>query len=246
MKPEQNKLPPYLYHVTSARNTWDIIDKGLLPKIGKAFSLEKPDSPCIFLCGKKDIAYWAALLGHNTAVRIDTEKLDQKLLGGPFAYTLYSEYTYKGKIPASCISRASVPKLTVQQKKELYLEYIYQASRMCVRIADYYLNRNITEESRTEIEYMMECSIPCMLHTVKNMDFSVITASDMKTVIKEISDGGFAFTDRCDFTHDNCRLYEKLIRYKNDRFSETRKNLYGFITETFTPVLNMDTGGWIL
>lgn len=239
-------LPPYLYHVTSPLSTWEIMKKGLIPQIGTHTEMNMQTKPAVFLCEKKDVPYWAKLLGKNTALRIDTDKLDKDLIEGPYQYTNYSEYLYGKPIPVTAIAPAKFKKLTPEQEKKQCLEYIYTASHACEKIARYYLDRNIDAEYKKDIELFIESAIPCMLYTAGKMDFSLVSEKDMRDTVRKIADGGFPFTDRCDFQNENCRLYEKLTQYGTDRFSGIRLQLHDFIKNTFAPVLDMDTGGWIM
>lgn len=60
----------YLYHLTDPESLDDILANGLKPKIGPRSKLVCEIEPRIYLCDRKSIPYWSALLDKYTVIRI--------------------------------------------------------------------------------------------------------------------------------------------------------------------------------
>ncbi len=128
-----------LYHLTTKDNLLSIKVDGLKPMIGPNSQLCKEPKKFIYLCDRKSLPYWSKMLALDNAVSIPIDSLDESKLE-KFQYGYYSEYTYSGTIDSNLLKYARIPKLSIEQEKELCLGYIDTINAICRIYARYYLN----------------------------------------------------------------------------------------------------------
>lgn len=235
-----------LYHLTTKDSLASIKIDGLKPMIGPNSQLCKEHEKFIYLCDRKSLPYWSKMLALDHAVSIPIGSLDESKLE-KFQYDCYSEYTYTGTIDSNLLKYAQIPKLSVEQEKELCLGYIQTISAICRAYARYYLNPY--DESDEELDdakdYAESIARPSFA-VLKRLNFGLLDKAEIRKEIRFSAENGeMTLCDLCDFENDNCRMYQKLNRYPKDDQTKLRHDLYVFIRDTFKGCLNIDTGGYI-
>ncbi len=235
-----------LYHLTTKESLSPIKADGLKPMIGPNSKLCNEQKEVIYLCDRKSLPYWSKMLALDTVVSVSIDALDESKLE-KYEYSNYSEYIYTGTIRSNLLKRAQIPKLSVEQEKELCLSYIDTISGVCRAYARYYLNPyNESEEELADVKQYAEFAARPTLAVLNRLNFGLLDKADIRKEIRFSAENGeMTLCDRCDFEGDNCRLYQKLNRYQKDDQTKLRHDLYVFIRDTFKGCLSVDTGGYI-
>ena len=235
-----------LYHLTTKNNLLSIKADGLKPMIGTNSQLCKESKKFVYLCDRKSLPYWSKMLALDHAVSIPIDALDKSKLE-KFEYDGYSEYTYAGTIDSNLLKYAQIPKLSVEQEKELCLGYIHTISAICREYARCYLNPYDEPEEDLEVvkDYAETITRPS-LAVLKRLNFGLLDKADIRKEIRSSAENGeMTLCDLCDFNGDNCRMYQKLNKYPKDDQTKLRHDLYVFIRDTFKGCLSVNTGGYI-
>lgn len=235
-----------LYHLTTKDNLLSIKTNGLKPTIGPNSKLCKEHEEFVYLCDRKSLPYWSKMLALDYAIAISIDDLDKSKLE-KFQYDGYNEYTYTDVIGSNLLKRAQIPKLSIEQEKELCLGYIQTISAICRAYARYYLNpyNESEKDLETAKDYAEAIARPSFA-VLKRLNFGLLDKATIRKAIKTSADNGeMTLCDLCDFENDNCRMYQKLNRYPKDDQMKLRHDLYVFIRDTFKGCLSIDTGGYI-
>ena len=228
----------YLYHITD--NPYQILNNGIIPKIGPRSAIAIEDTPSIYLSDANSLPYWMIILGSSNVVRINTDKID---MNGAIKmeYSHYSEILFSHPIPADAISVTNdIPFPTTDHMKDLCRSYLYTIHFICEKCALYYFKHGDWFDDLRKI-------LPTALFALNNLNYEVYTKEQIKEQIVEYGESGeYAFTDTCDCAGKMPRLYEALVTYPKDELEPYRIELYNYIVKTFSGCLDLDTGGWIL
>lgn len=225
-----------LYHLTTESELENILENGLEPRIGKNSRAIKEQEPAIYLCEKKDIAYWSILLDKSIILQVkDVQIADSDI----YAYTNYNEFICKNNIPPSKISRYSGELNMDLAMKNLCLSHIASISRMTVNMANYYNNRLKIHE------IVLKRLLTNALNILNKLDYSILSKKEIAKTIKEYGESGeYALTDM--YLDSGKKLYEQLLLYKKDSLFDKREELYNYIVREFKGCLNLNTGGFTL
>lgn len=228
-----------LYHLTTQNKIPSILYKGLLPGLGSNSGKIDEHEEGIYLCDIRDVKYWQILLDCDTLIEVvgikpeDCEKRP---------YSSYSEYIYKDSIPPRMVHRVKMPRQSNEAMRELCLSYMASMSYACVASARYY-NYLQDDEDKEEYRYSMLAYLDMVLAVIDKLDYRVLTEGEKeKWLIEYGEDGAYTFLDT--YLNTDTKLYQELICYPDDEFTEKRTQLYEFIKETFKQQLHLNTGGW--
>ena len=241
-----NKETIKLYHLTTEANATKILKTGLKPHAGKRSKLAGDERYGIFLCEKKDIAYWQIILNLPVLLEVtfDADKLASEIeskVMDYFKYTYYSEHIYTKDIPASNIKRVTMQLKTKRAMQRLCVSETYSISRFCELCARYYDEDGYYYGDKELYEDLV-ADVDTLLFVLPHLDFG----SNKKSVINAIKQAG----ENCMYTlcdwyyNEGKRLYQKLIEYSEDELTRKRNKLYRFIVKNLDGCLEVNTGGW--
>lgn len=234
------------YHFTTTDALPEILKHGLKPSIGARSQMVGETEPRLYLCNHRDIPYWKIILNLPVLLRI-------KQLDIPncqyYEYSNCGEYLYTEPIPPNQITvlKANTNACPDNVMKDLCLTYLQEISRLCVTTARYYTYKNTPKNPEWLTETHLKYNLHTLLYILKNLNYSKCTSKELRKELREIGDGGFAFTDRYmypEYNRQMPQLYTMLIRFEKDDLYPLRHQLYKFITKNFKKALAIDTGGW--
>ena len=175
-----------LYHVTKQKNVREILEKGLLPKIGKNAELAGDTLPQIYLCNKRDVPLWTILTGSDTVLAINVRKMDENLIR--VGYSNYGETRCDSSIDSSRI-RVIEPCTKEQLEKaneKAALNYTWVISEYCQEFLDLELtlrSKNLCICERKERIKELKTDTDVMLKILSHIDMKRV---DPKKYIREL------------------------------------------------------------
>lgn len=228
-----------LFHITEEENLSSILERGLLPKIGRNSSMIWEDTPRVFLSDLESLPYWIILLGvkHPVIFSVFVDKEPEF-----FNYCYYKEYysytpispsklSIVSNVDSDCIHAAMV-KLC-----EGYVDWI---CNYCVRLLHHY-------EHNIPVEQVYDARIDIQFDIIKRLDYSCRTQLEWRKYIKSIGERGkYTFFDEFAVVGKPPKMpiWKKLLTYPEDKLSHTRCLISEFIQSKFPDCLDMTTGGW--
>lgn len=241
----------YLYHLTDPKSLDDILTNGLKPKIGPRSKLVCEIEPRIYLCDKKSIPYWSALLDKYTVIRIAMPVDAFNKCIQSFDYSYYSEYLMAEPIPANWICKSKAD--TVMSEDEynrLALSIIDTISDVCVEFANYITYLDKEPDFALEKLSKVEFTIKTCKFVLPHISFDGITAPILSRHLHYMGDNGmYTLCDRYDadsifklHQKENPYLYELLGTH--EKATNNTKWLYSWLKTTFPRRLRVNTGGW--
>lgn len=240
----------YYYHLTTPENISSIMRDGLKPMLGERSLSIKEDTPALCLCSKKGIDAWSILLGLNTVLKVMIPSEDNLIQVSDYADA--DEYRYNGIIPPECIIETYKIRPSKKTLETLRFDYVENLSEFCVLCARYYTEGTgwnngdaLEAEIKEDIQILGEALIP----VIPRLKYQESSRKDKRVMLKQIgAAGGYSFCDDYCPGYGNSkpikRLYQKLIEYPNDEFTEIRKKIYNIIKSNFKYCLRTNTGGW--
>lgn len=234
-------LQKYLYHVTDEEHLPLILKHGLIPQIAKDSVICDEHEEAIYLSDCRSILCWQILLDKPVVIRFPISVVPVHDLE-KFEHLEYNEYITHQPIPAECIQKVSMrmPK----NKDRSYAmqivckDYIYAISDICVRFARHYMYVKQNEVSNTETT-VLEHMCKTLLTRLPRLNYKCLPTWDKLLDIMDIC-GHPVFLDI--YANTGCRLYEILLEYPDDKFTNYRKQLYDYIIQTFRNELHLNTG----
>lgn len=227
---------PELYHLTIREDVQMILQNGLHPFLGEQAKLAHEEQPAIYLCEKKDLPYWAILLGKNVALKISGIERTEVV---PYQYFCYSEYVYFKDIIPEQISVVDFPVITDSHMRDLCRGYIESISHVTKCMAQYYFYHNKDLFSSDDLAKLVDS----ILIVRNRLDYSICTEEELRGILVELGESGeYVFTDT--YLDTERRLWEQLLFYPEDELTNRRRELYNYIKETFRGCLYTNTGGW--
>ena len=226
------------YHLTTEEKLEKILKEGIRPQLGDKSSLVHEKEPAIYLCKKDDLPYWKILLQRPfflEIVGVDEEQTQK------FKYDYYNEYLYKKTISPDQIKSVNPASNIVADfaMTNLCLSYLYSFSRYVVACATYYV------QEQPEARYgQIKAMTDSLLAVLPHLNYSVLQKSSIRKALKEYGeDGEYALTDA--YEGSGYKLWEMLIHYPEDEFTEGRTTIYNFLAKNLEGCLDINTGGWI-
>lgn len=239
----------YYYHLTTPENAAIIMQNGLKPMLGERAKSVKESKPALCLCSEKSIDAWAILLGINTVVKLTVPS--EKKLEKVADCDCTDEFRYDGEIPAKYIVESYEIKPSQDVLDQLRYDYIMTLSRFCELCARYYTEGTgwkdggeLQEEIEEDIKIYGECLIP----VIPRLRYTEMDRQEIRNDLRRFGDSG-AYTFCDDYAVDYSkkpikRLYQMLVEYPDDKFTELRKSVYKLIKTNFKYCLRINTGGW--
>lgn len=212
--------------------------------------------PKIYLTKRKYIPFWQKIINNPVILKINIDGLNTKHIEN-FNYYLYEEIIYDLPIEKNYISICNEKfALTTEQMKEFCLSMIDTISQLCVSFAIYISykdNKEFLQKYNNEeyVNYKKDDimkSTPNFNKIIKNLDFSVLKAKEIRKHLKECGEDGA--TTLCDtysfnyisFDESTPRLWELLGTH--EAATDDTKWLYKWLKTTLSKCLYVDTGSW--
>lgn len=243
----------YYYHLTTQDALPDILTHGLTPRIGTRSKMVGEQTPAIYLCRRQDIPSWKIILNLPVLLKIKQLDLSQPKF---YQYSCYGEYLYTEPIPPEQIEVVHYHTTSYPDDimKSLCLTYIHDISRLCVLITQYYTYRDTNQHAEWMTTDYIKYSLMTYTSILENLDYTTCTKQEIRQELREIGDGGTAFTDKYLYQLYNNpdaippiktpRLYTMLIQFQKDELYPYRKKLHKLIVNKFQGCLRVNTGGW--
>lgn len=237
------------YHLTTPEAAKIIMKEGLKPMLGERSKSIKEENPALYLCTKASLDAWAIMLGLNTAVKvtIPNKKKLEVISKAPNS----DEYRYDGAIPAKCITDILTVTPSESVLKQLRKDYIAALSQFCVLCARYYTEGTGWKdggELQAEIEENIEYYGTGLLPVIPRLNYAEMDRKEIRDMLHILGDSGaYTFCDDYDIDIGEKpikRLYQMLIEYPDDKFTDIRKAIYKLIKTNFKYCLRTNTGGW--
>lgn len=227
----------YLYHVTNETKAESILkDRVLLPGRGD-HCLSVNDMGAVYLCSREDIPFWQLILGCSRVVRIPKRDIPQC---AEFDYGRYKEFICRTPIQSKDIEDVSgqITKAELQKANTvLCCSYLWTISHLCMRYARYYHEGTAMDEIITETKTVLDI--------LSHFNYMDVPVTELKKEMEKMVDAcAYTFADT--YCNTDTRLWEQLVKYPDDEFSEIRTELHDFIKENLKPVLFENTGGYIV
>ena len=217
-----------LYHLTNHNNIKSIMEHGLLPRCGNNSLLVNDYAEQICLSTLNDIPYWHLnLLDADVLLKVNCPDGINIL---KTSYDIYDEYAVYDPIPPKFIEiEPNIPESKSFHVKQIAKENLYFMTYLVHDIFDKYdcidgFNENQLEREITSAIKMFDKIKPADALTLKEMfteqekyDFTI---SDKLT----LEDWDFKISGP---------VWELLIQYPDDKFTELRTKLYECITEYY-------------
>lgn len=246
----QNRMnKTYYYHLTTPENAEIIMKNGLKPMLGENAKSIKDVKPALCLCTEKSVDAWAILLGVNTVIKL-TVPSENKLEQITDCHCT-DEFHYGETIPAKYLIESYTIEPSKDILNELRSDYIMSLSRFCELCARYYTEGTGWKdggELQEEIEEDIEMYGNALIPVIPRLNYPEMNRQDIQNELRMFGDSGaYTFCDEYVIYYDKKptkRLYQMLIEYPDDKFTELRKSVYKLIKENFKYCLRTNTGGW--
>lgn len=228
----------YLYHVTDLNHANQILKEHCIKANIGDQSKQVNDPPAVYLCSRENIPIWQLILGKDTVLQIPIEDISKTITKSN--YTEYSEFICEENIHSEHITILTdhiTEREKVQANEQLCCSYLWMISRLCWFYARLY-------HEQREYPYL-EDETRTILTILSHFDYSKVPEKDLKQEIEKMREECiYSFTDT--FCNTSNRLWEQLILYPTDSYSQIRRELYDFIHENLKPILFENTGGYIV
>ena len=227
----------FLYHLTSKENLEAIMKEGLTPKIGDNSKIAGDHVPSIYLSYKIDLPYWQILLGSSAVVRVNMEGID--FSKNICHYTNYREIVLESAIESNRISIVEMTPVRKMYMINLCIGFMYNINKVTECFANYYNNLR----TDTITSDFIDKELNFLINILKRLDYTCLPKN---RIIRELQYMGnecmYTFVDF--YCNTGNKLYQQLLLYPEDEFSDRRKWLYDYITKAFDGCLYVNTGGW--
>ena len=161
------------------------------------------------------------------------------------------EFSYDDTIPAEYIKSISSIHPSETILNELRKDYIGALSEFCVLCARYYTEGTgwrDDKELQSEIEESIQITGEIILPVIPRLHYENMPHEEKRKILQEYGENGeYTFCDdyAADYIkHPVKRLYQMLIAYPDDQFTNIRRKIYNCIKQNFKYCLRVDTGGW--
>lgn len=224
-----------LYHITDKSNIGYILSQGLVPQIGNNSRLLHEHNPCIYLTDEKSIPYWLILLGIQNPVVL---RVQLKSCPRLVQYSNYKEYRARKAIPPRQISVCNIETSidTQEAMKVLCQDYVYNLSRTCVTLIQFYEHQIDTISTQRLLTQLM---------IAERFDFTCYSQAQWRAYLKNLGENGeYTFLDLYAIGSNNPPLWAKLLTYPQDQLTGIRTQIAQFIQSHFYGCLDLSTGGW--
>ena len=239
----------YYYHLTTSDCVDTIKHEGLKPMLGENALLIKETKPKLCLCSDKSIDAWAIMLSADTVIKVsvpDKNKLHLITNDGTV-----DEFNYDGEIPAKYIEGAYKVNPSDDVWYKLRENYIGALSEFCVLCARYYTDGTgwrDDDELQAEIEESIQITGELIIPVIPRLHYENMSREEKREILHMYGESG-AYTFCDDYGIDYGikpikRLYQMLIQYPDDQFTELRRSIYKLIKQNFKYCLRTNTGGW--
>lgn len=231
----------YYYHLTTPENAKVIMQEGLKPMLGERSVSIQEKEPILCLCDEKSIDAWAILLGVNTVIKLKVPSEDK--LEKIAEADCTTEFRYSEEIPAKYMVKSYEITPSDDVLDALRSNYIMALSRFCELCAMYYTEGTGWKdggELQEEIEEDIEMFGKGLVPVIPKLRYKEMDRQDIRDELRRFGDSGmYTFCD--DYAIDYSkklvkRLYQMLIEYPDDRFTDLRKSVYKLIKENFNKV----------
>ena len=161
------------------------------------------------------------------------------------------EFSYDDTIPAEYIKSISNIHPSETILNELREDYIGALSEFCVKCAQYYTENTGWRddgELQAEIEETIKIIGEIILPVIPRLHYENMPREEKRKILQKYGENGeYTFCD--DYApgytkHPTKRLYQMLIAYPDDQFTNIRRKIYNCIKQNFKYCLRVDTGGW--
>lgn len=179
-----------LYHVTKANLVDSIFKNGLVPFIGPRSYVSGEQEAHIYLCDKKSVPMWKALLNADTVLRvvIDDSILRNDKICHFCQYTGYSEYfLIKPIAPKNiCISREEFV-LSEEEKHQIMISKIEEITELCNAYLHVIVLPN-SKSTESKLRFLSNVSLTAEMikETIEKFDYNDLP---MDYILDYISSG---------------------------------------------------------
>lgn len=230
-----------LYHVTDSESAKNIQKSGILQKGNGPNVQAVGDNPGVYFCKREEVPFWQLLLGKEIVLECQVEEPDSDFQRRE--YEKYGEFYIPYEIWPLTITdvTATITKEEKQRANEiLCCSCLWQINVICVTWAEFYHGirksgditaKNLALETKTILELLTR------------LDFASVPANKLTAEMQKMIDSCcYAFTDK--YNNTGLRLWEQLICYKTDEWTDIRTKFHHFIRDNLRTIYNTNTGGW--